>query len=49
MSDNRVAKNCPPTHCSNPPKGSLGLRKLLVTGPEEPKSTVKTVCYIIRQ
>ena len=21
-SDNRVAENCPPKHCSNPPKGS---------------------------
>ena len=43
-SDNRVAENYPPTHCLNPPKGSWGLRKLVVAGPEEHKST----CYVIR-
>ena len=48
-SGNRFAENCPPAHCSNPPKGSWGLRKLVVTGPQEHKSTVKIVCYIIRQ
>ena len=41
--DNRVAENCPPTHCSNPPKG---LSKLVVTGPQEHKFTVKTVLHI---
>ena len=25
-SDNKVAEKCPSTHCSNPPKGSWGLR-----------------------
>ena len=39
-SDNRVAENCPPTHCSNPLKGSGGLRKLVVSGPQEHESTV---------
>ena len=43
--DNRVAGNCPPTHCSNLPKGSWGLRKL-VTGHQEHNSTVKTVLHI---
>ena len=43
-SDNRNAENCPPKHCSNPPKGSWGLRKLVVTGPQEHKSTDKKVC-----
>ena len=47
-SDNRVAENCPPTHCANSPKGSWGLRKLFVTGPQEHKSTVKTVFYLIK-
>ena len=46
--DNRVAENCPLAHCSNLPKGSWDLRKLVVTGPQQQKSTVKTVCYIIR-
>ena len=47
-SDIRVAENCPLTYYSNPPKGSWGLRKLIVTGPQEHKSTVKTACYVIR-
>ena len=47
-SDNRVVENCPPTHCSNFLKVSWDLRKLVVTGPQEHKSTVKTVCYVIR-
>ena len=47
-SDNRDTGNCPPTHFSNPLKGSWGLRKLVVTGPQEHNSAVKTVCYIIR-
>ena len=47
-SDNRVVENCPPTQCSNPLKGSWDLRKLIVTRPQEHKSTVKTVCYVIR-
>ena len=44
-SDNTVAENCLLTHCSNPPKGSWGLRKLIVT---VPKCAVKTVCCVIR-
>ena len=43
-SDNRNAENCPPKHCSNPPKGAWGLRKRVVTGPQEHKSTDKKVC-----
>ena len=39
-SDNRFAENCPPMHCSNLPKGSSCLRKLVVTGPQEQNSTV---------
>ena len=46
-SDNRVTENSPPTHASNPPRGSWGLRKLVVTGPQDHKSTVKIVCYLI--
>ena len=46
--DNGVGENCSPTHFWNPPKASWGLRKL-VTGPQGYKSTVKTVCYIIRK
>ena len=42
-SDNRVAKNCPPAHSSNSLKGSWDLRKFVVTGPQEHKSTFKTV------
>ena len=42
-SHNRVAENCPAAHCLN----SWGLRKL-VTGPQEHKSSVKIVCYVIR-
>ena len=45
--DNRVAGNCPPTHCSNLPKGSWGLRKLVVTGPQESKSVAKTAVLVI--
>ena len=47
-SDNRAAENCPLTHCLNTLKSLWGLRKLVVTGPQEHKSTVKKVCYIIR-
>ena len=43
--DNRAAENCPTTHSSNPLKGSWGLRKLVVTGTQENKSTVKTVLH----
>ena len=43
----RVAEDCPPTHCSNHPKGSWGLTKLAVTGPQEYKSTAKKLCYVI--
>ena len=41
-SDNRVAENCPPTHCTNPLINYWGLKKLIVTGSQEHKSTVKT-------
>ena len=34
-------------HCLNPQKSSRGLSELVVTGPQEHKSTVKTVCHII--
>ena len=37
----------PPTHCLNPLRGSSGLRILLVTGTQEHKSIVRTVCYIL--
>ena len=47
-SDNTVAQNCLRSHCSNPPKGSWGLSKLVFIGPQEHKSAVKTVCYGIR-
>ena len=46
--DNRVAESRPPTHCLNTSKGLWGLRKLVVTGSQEHKSTVKTVSYVIR-
>ena len=45
-SDNRVAENYPPIHCSNPPKVSWGLRKPVVTGPQEYKFGVRTVCIL---
>ena len=44
-SNNRVAENCPPMHCSNLPKSSWSLRKLVITGPQEHKSTVKTMLH----
>ena len=44
-SDNSVADNCHPRHCSNSPKGSWDLRKFVVTGPQEHKSTVKAVLH----
>ena len=44
----RVAEKCPPTNCSNPVKGSWGLRKLVASGPQQEKFTVKSVCFIIR-
>ena len=47
-SGNNVAENCPPTHYLIPLKGSWGLWKFCVTGPQEDKLTVKTVCYVIR-
>ena len=40
----KVAENCLSTY---PLKG-WDLRKLIVNGPQDHKSTVKTVCYIIR-
>ena len=46
-SDNTVTENCPPTDCSSPLKGSWSLSKLVITGPQEHKFAVKTVCYII--
>ena len=44
----RVAEKCPPANCSNPVKGSWGLRKLVSSGPQQQKFTVNSVCFMIR-